>query len=170
MILFSCTYIGARLFSQGNGMKTCFIGHRKVWAEDVNKKLDEAIKAEYDSGCRKFIVGTHGNFDHFALYACKRLRKTCNNIDIEVVITSLNAIKKRNDEYDPVPYADVKTVMYEIEEAHFKQQIILSNRQMIDECDVLICYVDTDKYVSGAKRALRYAEKKGLKIINLFNA
>ena len=88
-------------------------------------------------------------------------------MDIEVVITSLNAIKK-DSELDISPYADIKTVMYYIEDAHYKQRITLSNRQMIDDCDTLICYVNTSEYRSGAKTALRYAEKCGLKIVNLY--
>ena len=53
-------------------------------------------------------------------------------------------------------------------DAHYKQRITLSNRQMIDGCDTLICYVDEHVYRSGAKTAMCYAKKKGLKIINLF--
>lgn len=94
--------------------------------------------------------------------------KKYNDLEIEVVLTGLHAIDK-NENYDYVPYSDVKTVMYEIEDAHFKQQITLSNRQMIDTCDTLICYVNEKKYRSGAKTALRYAAKRGLKIINLFD-
>lgn len=39
---------------------------------------------------------------------------------------------------------------------------------MIDTCDTLICYVDSNSYRSGAKTAMRYAEKQGLNIINLY--
>ncbi len=58
--------------------------------------------------------------------------------------------------------------MFDIEDAHFKQRITLSNRQMIDSCDTLICYVDERVQQSGAKAAMRYAKKKGLTIINLY--
>ena len=58
--------------------------------------------------------------------------------------------------------------MYDIEDAHYKQQITLSNRQMLDTCDTLICYVEEKAYRSGAKTALRYAQKRGLKIVNLW--
>ena len=58
--------------------------------------------------------------------------------------------------------------MYDIEEVHYKRQITLSNRKMIDSCDTLICYVNTSEYRSGAKTALRYAEKRGLKVVNLY--
>lgn len=39
---------------------------------------------------------------------------------------------------------------------------------MIDKCDTLICYVDKKQKPSGAKTAMNYAKRKGLKIINLF--
>ena len=40
---------------------------------------------------------------------------------------------------------------------------------MIDTCDALICYVDEKAYRSGAKTAMRYAKRKGLRIINLYD-
>ena len=40
---------------------------------------------------------------------------------------------------------------------------------MIDGCDTLICYVDFKRYRSGAKTAMNYAKRKGLKIVNLFD-
>lgn len=148
-------------------MKTAFIGHRQIFAKDIMERLSNAVRTEIDNGCMAFTMGTHGEFDRLALGACRRLRYDYSNLEIEVVITSLNTIKK-GSELDIVLYSDVKTIMYDIEDAYYKRQIILSNRQMIDTCDTLICYVDTTAYRSGAKMALRYAERKGLKIVNLF--
>lgn len=148
-------------------MKTAFIGHRQIFAKNLDERLLTAIEAEIQNGCKAFTMGTHGQFDSLALGACRKLRNTYNEIEIEVVLTSLHTIEK-NNEWDIVPYSDVKTIMYEIEDAHFKQQITLSNRQMIDTCDTLICYVDERAYRSGAKTAMRYAKRKGLKIINLW--
>ncbi|MCM1289557.1 MAG: hypothetical protein NC132_02760 [Corallococcus sp.] len=148
-------------------MKTAFIGHRKVFAKNIEEKVEQAVIAKINEGCTSFVMGMHGAFDSIALAACRKLRRANADIEIEVVLTSLNAIKKQN-EYDEAPLSDVKTVMYDVEEAHYKQRITLSNRQMIDECDTLICYVNTDANASGAKGALRYAKKRGLKIINLF--
>lgn len=112
-------------------------------------------------------MGTHGEFDKLALAACRRLRRQYKDIEIKVVLTSLHIIEK-NEKCDTIPYSDVKTVIYEIEEAHYKRQITLSNRMMIDTCDTLICYVDSNSFRSGAKTAMLYAEKKGLNIINLY--
>ena len=149
-------------------MKTAFIGHRQIFAKTLPQKLMEAIKTEIKNGCFSFTMGTHGEFDRLALQSCRKLRNEYPELQIEVVLTSLHIIQK-GDEWDSAPYSDVSTVMYDIEETHFKQRITLSNRKMIDTCDALICYVDEKTYRSGAKTAMRYAKRKGLRIINLYD-
>ena len=148
-------------------VKTAFIGHRQIFAKDIDERLLMVIEAEIQNGCRSFTMGTHGQFDRLSLWACRQLRKKYTDIDIEVVLTSLHAIDK-NEEWDCIPYSDVKTVMYDIEDTHFKRQITLSNQMMIDSCDTLICYVNEKAYRSGAKTAMNYAQRKGLKIVNLW--
>lgn len=149
-------------------MKTAFIGHRKIFTINIREKLAKAIKNEINNGCKSFIMGTHGEFDCLALSVCRGLRNIYKDLTIEVAITSLNAINKKSM-FDLLPYGDVNTVMFDIEEVHYKQQITLSNKQMIDNCNTLICYVDTTIKRSGAKNALLYAEKRGLRIINLYS-
>ena len=149
-------------------MKCAFVGHSYIYSKTLRARLVRAIKKEINNGCTSFIMGTHGDFDSMALSICRRLRSNYKEIDIEVVITSLATKKKSEEERYPNPYTDVKTVMYDIEDAHYKQQITLSNRKMIDECDTLICYVDEEEYRSGAKTAMRYAQKRGLKVVNLY--
>ncbi len=145
--------------------KTVFIGHRQVFQNGVYEELLAEIERQIERGCKEFAMGTHGEFDRLALSACRFLRKQYPDICIEVVLTSLNVIKKANWE---APYCDVKTVIFEIEEVFYKRRITESNRRMIDEGDTLICYVNEKYARSGAKSALRYAEKKGLEIINLY--
>ena len=148
--------------------KTAFIGHRQVFAENIWTKLLDAITNEITNGCSVFTMGTHGDFDKLSLSACRELRDIYHSIKIEVVITSLNSIKYNADK-EIAPYSDVDTVMYDIENTHYKQQISSSNRQMLDTCDTLICYVDENKLGrSGAKNAMKYAKKIGLKVINLY--
>ncbi|MDE7372949.1 MAG: hypothetical protein K2N18_02690, partial [Clostridia bacterium] len=101
----------------------------------------------------------------------RELRHNYADIKIEVVITSINAIQPRvNERFETkiTPYSDVKTVLYEIEEVHYKRRITESNKTMINNCDTLICFVDENKKQSGALTALKYAKAKGLRIINLF--
>lgn len=74
--------------------KCCFIGHRNVYKDIVRDNLKKVIEDEIKNGCMHFIVGSHGNFDRMVLSVCKELKKIYQNIIIEVVITSLNSIKK----------------------------------------------------------------------------
>jgi len=140
--------------------KTAFIGHSQISAKTLTERLIKAITNEIQNGCLSFTMGTHGDFDRLTLNTCRKLRDSYPYLDIEVVITSPNGAKTIS--------SDVKTVMFDIEETHFKRQITLSNRKMIDSCDTLICYVDTKRNRSGAKTALNYAKRKGLRIINLY--
>ena len=155
--------------------KVCFIGHRQIFDSSVRERLKTAIENEIKNGCEFFTMGTHGEFDEVALSVCRELQKTYKDIKIEVVITSLKKIEKQllyDDEFGKeyeIPYSDVSTIMYEIEETHFKKQITESNHQMINTCDTLICYVNKKHNPSGAKHAMNYAKRKGLKIINLYN-
>lgn len=155
-------------------MKICFIGHRRIDAIRIRNKLKFEIEREIKLGYKSFCMGTHGDFDKLALSVCRELRNTYKDVEIEVVLTSFNKLKKilvYDDEYGKEferPFSDVKTTFFEIEQEYFKRQITLSNRKMIDECDTLICYVDEKRSNSGAKLALKYAKMKGLKIINLY--
>lgn len=156
-------------------MNVCFIGHRRIGFGPIRERLKSAIEKKVKEGCRFFTMGTHGEFDELALSVCRELRNTYADIKIEVVITSLKKTEKQllyDDEFGKeyeTPYSDVLTTMYEIEEAHYKRQIIESNHQMIDNCDTLICYVNTKQNPSGAKLAMNYAKRKGLEIINLYD-
>lgn len=141
----------------------------------IREKLKITIEKEIKNGCKYFTMGTYGEFDVLSLNICRELRKTYKDIKIEVVITSLKMIEKQllyDDEFGKeyeIPYSDVSTIMYEIEEIHFKRKIIESNYKMIDNCDTLICYVNNKHNPSGAKHAMNYAKKNCLKIINLYN-
>lgn len=148
--------------------KTAFIGHKQIFSKTLFSQLIEAIANEIMHGCTSFLIGSHGEFDDLALSACRKLRQTYPDIEICVVVTSLHAIEKYSNT-DGFPDLEVDTLMYEIEEVHFKQRITLSNKKMIDDCDTLICYVDKNAYRSGAKIAMMYAKRKGVKIINLYN-
>lgn len=155
-------------------MKVCFIGHRKIGFGPIRERLENEIKEAINEGKRSFIVGNHGEFDKITLSLLREARRNHPNIEIEVVLTSLKKAERQllyDDKFGKEyygPYKDVNTIMYEIEEEYFKRQIIISNRKMIDECKTLICYVNKKRNPSGAKLAMNYAKRKGLKIINLY--
>ena len=148
--------------------KTAFIGHRNCLPKDIEQRLTIAVQNQINSGCKNFIMGTHGDFDRTATTVCRTLKKGNPEIKIEVVVTNLNQIKSNDDCFTPQD-KEIELTTFEIEEVHFKQQIVESNKQMIDSCDTLICYVSPHSFTNGSTRVLKYAIKKGLKIINLYN-
>lgn len=153
--------------------KICLIGHRDLLPEDIEIRLFNILKEEIENGAKYFTMGTHGEFDIISLHICKKLKKVYKDIEIEIVLTSLNQIKPYIEEdkygkYIYTPYQDVSTIMYDIENIHFKNKITASNKKMIDTCSKLICYVNPKKTHSGAKLAMNHAKKHGLTIINLF--
>ena len=147
--------------------KVTFIGHRILLQSNIQQLLKSAIENEIQSGCKNFIVGSHGEFDKTVLEVLLSLKNTYSEIQIEVVITNYNP--KIKDEIIIKENPKYETVMFEIEDLHPKQRITASNKQMINSCDTLICYVQPNAWKSGAKTALNYAQKKGLKIINLYS-
>ena len=153
-------------------MKTiCFLGHRQFSARDLRERLLNEIKNNISlNEDVLFLMGRHGEFDSLALSVCRELRKEYSKVKITVVFTSLAILRKTEEEMYSVAdmYDDVETMIYNIEEEHFKNQIVSSNKQMVDDSDIIICYVDFEKRQSGAKIAVKYAQKQNKKVINLF--
>lgn len=155
--------------------RVAFIGHRNIFDKTLKDRLKKEVQNLIDSGYTTFTMGTHGDFDKMSLEVCREFRKHNPDIQIEVVITSLHTIEHKIEDdtfgkAEYTPYEDVQTIMYEIEDVYFKKQITESNKQMIDNSDILVCYVNNKSLNSGSKRAYNYAKKKGLQIVNLFTS
>ena len=151
-------------------MRVTFFGHRRIRNEsEVRQRLLAEIEKQIKLGVDRFLIGTHGTFDNMALSCCRELRQIYKDIKIVVVFTSLHPFQKDEFGFSGIDtYKDVETLTYAIEDEHFKNQIVVNNRYMVDESDIVICYVDFDEYRSGAKRAVNYAKRKNKTIINLF--
>lgn len=154
-------------------MKTiAFFGHRRLFDNSATqKRLIETLQEVVPQGFSRLLIGCHGEFDKLVLSTCLNHKNTIDNhIKINVVLTSLSFLNK--DEYG-FSKADIynkncETIFYDIEETHFKNRITFSNKKMVDESDLIICYVDMKAYRSGAKTAVNYALKQSKKVINLF--
>ncbi len=148
----------------------CFFGHRELRTKkDIKSRIIQRVSPFIEQGYGNFLMGSHGEFDLLSLNACRDMRKDYKDIEITVILTSLAKLKKDEFGYSGVDYYnDVKTSIYEIEEEHFKRQITISNQKMVDDSDLVICYIDPNKEQSGAKRAVNYAKKKGKTVINLY--
>ncbi len=154
-------------------MTIAFFGHRQIFNEQVIKERIEKVLKEY--ACQKDIkvlIGCHGEFDRLALLTSINYKKKTNeNIKISVVLTNLSYLNKDElgfSKVDNYNNLGCETIFYDIEEIHFKKRITVSNKKMVDESDLIICYVDMNNYKSGAKTTILYAIKQNKKIINLF--
>ncbi|MBQ3158721.1 MAG: DUF1273 family protein [Clostridia bacterium] len=148
----------------------CFFGHRFITNEiQVRERLIKVLDKLIQKGYNQFIIGTHGDFDRLALSVCRELRRE-NDIKIVVVFTSVSKIiKNKNSNLSSIDlYQDCETIIYDIENIYYKNQIMISNQQMIKNSDFVIFYVDESKSISGAKTAMKFAIKNKKKIYNLF--
>lgn len=157
-------------------MKTiAFIGHRRIWNKNniknsIVKLLETLINEDYS----KVLIGCHGDFDNIALSSCLNFNANNSaNFEINIILTSMSFLNKnKNSNSKADVYADMgcKTIFYNLENVHYKNRITISNKIMIQNCDLLICWVDKNKFKSGAKTAFNYALKQGKKVINIFDA
>lgn len=151
-------------------MTITFFGHRHIYKEqELRTRIYDAVLPYVNEPKLTLLVGNHGEYDGLVLSVCRELRRKYPHIRICVVLTSIAILQK--DEYGYCPadiYSDVETITYDIEDEHFKNQIVVNNRYMVDDSNVVICYVNFKEYRSGAKRAVNYAKRQGKTIINLY--
>ena len=109
-------------------------------------------------------IGRNGEFDLFAASIVKRIKKELDNSSCSV--TLVLPYKVKDIEYYEKYYDDI--IIYENEERlHPKAAIAKRNGWMVENSDLLICFVDHNS--GGAYKALQYAQKLGIKTINLFS-
>lgn len=149
-------------------MKTISLfGHRNLALYDIKDRLKSELEKHLIEPVN-FLIGTHGDFDSLALSVCRELRREFSNIEITIVYTSLAVLNIRSSIYSK-QYKDINTMFFDIEGEHFKNRIVVSNKLMVDRCDIVICFVDMENTKSGARRAIKYALKTNKPVINLFN-
>ena len=149
-------------------MTVCtFAGHREVYQANIADKLDEAIsRIIKNDDCFRFLVGGMGDFDGMCSSAVRRAKRKYPNkqISLELILPYLTQELNENKSYYEISYDDV-VVPIELAGVHYKSAITKRNRWMVDKSDWMIAFVYRD--FGGAYTSLRYAEKKGLQIINL---
>jgi len=144
--------------------RVAFIGHREI--NDIRFIEDKIEELAIDLLCRyeyvEFNLGRNGEFDISAASAIKRVQKKYGkeNSSLTLILPYKSKDECFFEEfYDEIVYPIDRSV-------HFKEAITKRNKWMMDNSDLLICYVEQERK-GGALTALNYATKQGLKIINL---
>ena len=149
-------------------MTVCtFAGHREVYQANIPEALDQALAEiiENDNSIR-FLVGGMGEFDKMCASAVRRAKRKYPNteISLELVLPYLTNDINENKSFYEMSYDNI-IVPFELAGVHYKSVITKRNRWLVDNSDWLIAFVYRD--FGGAYTTLRYAEKKGLQIVNL---
>ena len=141
-----------------------FAGHRYIEGNyDLEDRLEGIIKAvlrikEYV----EFYVGRNGDFDISVVSAIKRAQKNVGHHNSCLIL--LQPYPMKDDEYYEKFYDEVQ---YPVDSrTHPKAAITKRNRWMIENSDLLVAFVEEGRG-GGAMTTLKYAESRGLEIINL---
>lgn len=137
-----------------------FLGHRDT-PDSIRPALRQIIIdiLQTDSDC-EFLVGNQGHFDALVLSVFKDLLKAGEHPNFYVVLAyhpSTGAAPDVSPEYTLYPE--------ELEVVPKKFAISKRNRWLVEQSDVVICFIR--HWYGGAAQFVELAQKKGKKIVNL---
>ena len=146
--------------------RVAFIGHRVISnILQIENELEKIVKELMRShSFVEFYVGRNGDFDISAASVIKRVRKSCdaNNCELILVLPYANKDECYFEHY----YDDI---IYPLApKTHYKNAILKRNEWLVDHSDLLIAYVEPDR-AGGAQKTLQYAIKTNTPTINLYN-
>lgn len=147
-----------------------FFGHRCIYnSVQIENVLEQHIRRLIDE--KEYIyfrVGRNGEFDLLVSSILHSVKKKYRNDNIEhtLVLPYYTAEYIANEKayekyYDRIEHSIMAT------KVHPKAAIQVRNREMVDMSDLIICYFEQKK--GGAYQTVKYAEKIGKPIINLFD-
>ena len=147
-----------------NVYRIAFIGHREILGQyRLEARIEEIIKEKLHG--KEFVelyVGRNGDFDISVASAAKRAQKAFGTENSSLIL--LQPYPMKDDPYYENFYDEIQ---YPVDrKTHPKVAITKRNEWMLDHADLLVAYVEPDR-CGGALTALKYAEKKGVEIINL---
>ncbi len=149
----------------------CFSGHRELHEpkEDIEKRLEAAIRQCILNGAEQFIAGGAIGVDTIAARTVIRLRKEYPNIRLVLALPcppeyqTRNWTEQQKEEYQEIlRQADEKRVL---SNKYTRGCMFARNRHMVDNSDTLIYYLRSDK--GGTKYTVDYAKRKGIELVGL---
>ncbi len=142
-------------------MNVTFFGHSDT-PQCIDSKLKNVlINLIENEDATMFYVGNNGNFDVIVRNTLKSLKSVYPQINYAVVLSYMPTRKPEHqykDYFDTI-YPDI------FENVPPRFAISKRNKWMIEQCDLVITYVNST--VGGAYKFKKLAEKRGKKIINL---
>ena len=148
----------------------CFTGHRDIPQSElkqISKALKKAICEAYENGYRCFASGGAVGFDLEAAETVLSLKRKYRDIKLILVIPCPEQTKywseKEIKRYEKIKAKADKTVC--VSDHYFNGCMQKRNRFLVDNSSLCICYLT--KNTGGTAYTVRYAQKEGLKIVNI---
>ncbi len=148
----------------------CFTGHRTLSdAEQIELTpvIDRYLLAMCEAGCTEFRTGGALGFDTLAAQRVLALREQYGQCKLHLILPCQGqendwALQHRILYRKISERADYVSCLHDV---YTKGCMYERNRALVDGCDVVIAYLKQDK--GGTAYTCRYAEKKGIRVINL---
>ena len=144
--------------------RIAFIGHREIYQHQrLEERIEKIIKDKLrEKEYVEFYVGRNGDFDISIASAIKRAQKAIGHHNSSLIL--LQPYPMKDDIYYEQFYDEIE---YPIDsKTHPKSAITKRNQWMVEHADLLVAFVEENRN-GGALNTLKYAEQKGIEIINL---
>ena len=150
--------------------KVCFTGHRNISVTDqIKKHLYTVIEALIAAGAEDFYAGGALGWDMLCEKAVIGLKKKYPAIKLHLVLpcppeeqTSRWNSSSVDEYYRLLKASDDRIIV----SRHYSDSCMrLRNEKLTELSDCCVCYYTGEK--SGTAQTVRFAEKKGIKIINI---
>lgn len=145
-------------------MTVSFFGHSNFLGDkSYEDKMLSIIEDSVGGGEVSFLLGNYGAFDNFAYECCKKYKYKHQSATLVFVTPYISEgyrsrLEHAAADYDAIAYPP-------IENRPYKFAIHYRNRYIVDNSDLVICYLT--KHYGGAYEAVKYALGRGRKVINM---
>ena len=151
-------------------MRCCtFAGHREVLERGIEDRVVDAICSIIEAETNFcFYTGGMGEFDQMCASVVRRMKREYTNKEIRLVLV-VPYMKQSINTYGSILLAQYDEIVVpdELADCHYKKAITLRNRWMAEQSQHMIAYVA--KRYGGAYTSMKYAEKIGLTVRNLYH-
>lgn len=150
----------------------CFTGHRVLPAgsyEAIMKAVKRTLMTLHDQGYRHFVAGGALGFDTLAALAVLAARDYYKDITLELCLPCRDQADGWGDE-DRALYESIKERSdgYVILAEHYYNGCMQRrNRALVDQSSLCVAYLTSTSDNGGTVTTVRYANKKGLQVINV---
>ena len=116
-------------------MVIAFFGHSNCQgSSELEAEMFSILKEKIGDQKAELLFGAYGNFDNFAYQCAAKYKRSHPNTSL-VLVTPYRGRDYENEKFDIVIYPGLEKIPYRF-------AIAYRNRWMIDQADLLICYID----------------------------